>query len=387
MANLMQASNQWATRPDDERFSNMDELHAAVTGYRNISCESKPRWADLHAIPEGGEVMLQGVNGTPAKLTHWAFGQLASRAGAPGGYLRTLPPALAAACLNTGLVGRGTDTANLMFHKTETGLMLRAATSMDYTRVWNADVSERLLRLIPDGWRTPPARPCRMGQAGARLATLADTIAIPGAGGQSINVGDMIAPAGLYASDHELFIFMVNEAHPILIPGSEHPLFRGFFCWNSETGAASFGMSSFLFRGVCGNHIIWDAAAVKEMRLRHVGIVDRRAEYHLRVTLRDYSNRPASEDVARVVKSESYILGKSKEEVVDALFRLRLPALSKSTAGEAYDTTERNYPIDGNPRSAWGIAQGLTRMSQSKGFTDDRVELDRAAGKVMAIAF
>jgi hypothetical protein len=388
MANLMQASNQWATRPDDERFSTLQDLHAAVENYRRIACESKPRWADLRAIADDGAVKLQGVNGTPSNLTHWSFGQLASRAGAPGGYLRTLPAPLAAECLNTGLHARGSsDQAFLMFHKSESGLMLRAATSLEYSRIWNRDVTEKLLRLVPDGWRVPPARPCRAGQAGARPATFEDTISIPGAGGQSVRVGDMIAPAGLYASDNDCFVFMVNERKPIEIPGEQYPLYRGFFCWNSEVGASSFGMSAFLFRGACGNHIVWDSKAVREMRLRHVGIADRRAEWHLTTTLRDYTNRATSEDADRVVKAQSKILGKTKDEVIDFLFGLRLPALSRKMADEAYETTERNYPLDGSPRTAWGIAQGLTRVSQTQSYADDRVELDRAAGRVMQIAF
>jgi hypothetical protein len=40
-----------------------------------------------------------------------------------------------------------------------------------------------------------------------------------------------------------------------------------------------------------------------------------------------------------------------------------------------------------SPRSVWGITQGITAMSQHSTFADRRVELDRAAGKILSIAF
>ena len=45
----------------------------------------------------------------------------------------------------------------------------------------------------------------------------------------------MIAPAGIYASDHDMFAFLVNEEYRI-DDGSDGGLARGFFVQNSEVG-------------------------------------------------------------------------------------------------------------------------------------------------------
>jgi len=46
----------------------------------------------------------------------------------------------------------------------------------------------------------------------------------------------MISPAGIYASDHDMFSFLVNEEYRI-DDGSDGGLARGFFVQNSEVGA------------------------------------------------------------------------------------------------------------------------------------------------------
>jgi hypothetical protein len=41
-------------------------------------------------------------------------------------------------------------------------------------------------------------------------------------------------------------------------------------------GAASFGLMTFLFRAVCGNHIVWGAEDVKALKIRHNGLAPER---------------------------------------------------------------------------------------------------------------
>ena len=48
-------------------------------------------------------------------------------------------------------------------------------------------------------------------------------------------------------------------------------LFRGFILRNSDVGAAALSLDMFLFRAVCGNHIIWGFQHVAGFRRRHVG--------------------------------------------------------------------------------------------------------------------
>ncbi len=383
--NLFKASNQWSTRPDDERFASLQELHDAVCGYRASAAQAVVPFNSLRTEASDGEVMLVGKASTPARLTHRAFGQLATAIAAPGAYLRTLPATLAAQNLNHGLA-KATDRSDrqVLFHQNG-ALLTRAITSNSYTRIWNNDITSRLFNLQAAGWAVPPARPARDGQAGTRIATEADVLT--GAKhGLSVKVGDLIAPAGLYASDHDLFVFMVNDGVRISEPGNSDGLARGFFISNSETGAASFVVTRFLYRTVCGNHIVWGAKDISEFRLRHTGSADDRAFRELHGTITRYANESASMDEARISRAVSFRLGKDKDEMLDSLFGRKSLGLSRTVLAQAYQACIELEPgLD--PLSAWGMAQGLTRISQDAKYGEDRVALDRAAGKVLAIAF
>lgn len=383
---LFKASRQWADRPDDERFSSLQDLHSAVSSYRASAREATVPFNSLRTEAREGEVMLVGKSETPARMTNWSFRQIAAAVGAPASYIQTLPATLAVQNVNHGL-SKTTDRTDrqLMFHQNG-DLLVRAITSEKYTRIWNSDITSRLLDMPIHGWQVPPARPARTGQKGTRVATDADVLR--GAGfGLSINVGDEIAPAGLYASDHDMFVFMVNNDKRIAEPGNPDGLARGFMVGNSEVGASAFWFLSFLYRHVCGNHIVWGAKQVSEIRIKHIGTADDRAFAEIKGQLLKYANESANDDEARIVTAANFILGASKDEVLDKLFGIKSIGISRQLLGAAYDATVEFESDAVNPNSAWGMAQGLTRVSQDAAYADDRVAADRAAGRVLAIAF
>lgn len=383
--NLFKASNQWANRPDDERFASLQSLHDACCQYRATAAQAVVPFNSLRTEANDGEVLLVGKSNTPARLTHWAFGQLATAIAAHGAYLRTLPATLAAQNLNHGLA-KATDRSDrqVLFHQNG-ALLTRAITSNSYTRIWNNDITSRLFNFQAAGWAVPPARPVRDGQVGSRVATDADVLT--GAkSGLSIKVGDAIAPAGLYASDHDLFVFMVNDGVRISEPGNADGLARGFFISNSETGAASFVVTRFLYRTVCGNHIVWGAKQVSEFRLRHTGLANDRAFRELAGTITQYANESASDDEAKIARAYTYRLGVDKDTMLDSLFGQKALGLTRTTLASAHQACIELEPAL-DPLSAWGMAQGLTRISQDEAYGESRVAIDRAAGKVMALAF
>ena len=77
----------------------------------------------------------------------------------------------------------------------------------------------------------------------------------------------------LYASDRDVFMFLVDDTHPIevgkLSNGDPDLVFRGFYVWNSEVGKTALGLSTFLLRGVCCNRNIWGAQDVNSISVRH----------------------------------------------------------------------------------------------------------------------
>lgn len=388
MSNLYAASNQWANRPDDERFETLADLHTAVSGYKASSGTAVRRLADLRVEANAGDVQLVGKAGVPAKLTHYAFGQFANRIGAPASYLRTLPPTLAAQNLNHGLARTGTGDGDLSkesqlyFHKNGS-LVLRAVTGTGYTRIFDADITSRLLPLQDSGWRVPPARPARAGQKGTRVATEADVLRnrMPGLG---IQVGDAIAPAGLYASDHDMFAFLVNEDRTVEVEGAA--LCRGIFISNSEVGDKAFRATRFLYDAVCGNHIVWGAKDVSEVWIKHVGNAPDRAFGQLRVELRKYADASEAEDRDRITAAQQTIIASSKDEVLDKLFGLKSVGLGRKVLETAYNIAE-STPRYGNPKSVWGMVSGITEAAQLTPYADERVSIDRAAGKLLEVNF
>jgi hypothetical protein len=388
--NLYEASNQWATRPDDQRFWTLEDLLAATRRHRDSARVATVPLAALNVTPagsDGADLVVVGPTNQPARLTHWSFGQLARTAGAPADYLRRLPAPLAAANLCHGLQRRGADRANLLIHNNGS-LVVRSATSDSYSRIWDCDVVERPLGSREAGWRVPPARPSHPGAPGARPATEADVLSGTGVGGLSVKVGDLIAPAGLYASDHDLFVFMVNESRRIN-DGSPEGLSRGFFISNSEVGAAALKVTTFLYRHVCGNHIVWDATKQTEVRIVHRGNADQRFARELAAEIKTYAERAAGEDEQRIASARRLTLGPDKAAVLDTLFGKLRGIVSRHTLEEGFDRATLDAQADRtiDPRTAWGMVQGLTAYSQSLPFADERDQVDRAAGKVLAMAF
>lgn len=358
---LFKAHYQWATRPEDQRFADLDALYTATKAYAATAAEKVVPFNSLRAEAVNGEVVLVGKNNYPAQLTHWSFGQLCARVEAPANYLRELPATLAVQNINHGFKklekARENRQSQLLFHQNG-GLLCRSLNGEEYTRVWNWEIAQRLLRLQDQGWE--PARP-------------------------DFNKSDADFPA-LYASDHDMFAFVrlpnVTLQQPVVSARSEAPLYRGAIYENSEVGARAIHITRFWYNGMCGNHIIWGASNVVELSARHTGNVrSRLATFD--VALRRYAEDSASDDQQLFSRAANVRIAGNREEVIDRLFGLRAVGLSRVALNASYDAVLPEK--DGDPRTVWGMAQGITRHSQTIPYADQRNELDRAAGRVLSM--
>jgi hypothetical protein len=411
MSNLFAAHRQWAERPDDERFETIPQMLAACRDWKNHAAERVQSYGDLHfTAPDENTLALTGPKGIPAPLTNYAFRQIARRVGAPTDYLQTLPTYIVAPLLEHGMrttypkpdaltsdqitilekdpngyrakAIRGKH-ANLLFHSNGS-LVVRSMMTQDYSRIWNVDVAERLRSFEGRGWQVPPARPVRQGQKGTRRATEQDVLPkSQGGGGLSVNVGDEIAPAGLYASSHDMFAFLVNE-NRVIRDGSPGGLARGFFIRNSEVGECSLSITLFHYRSVCGNHIVWGSQDVHTIRIRHIGNASANGLLRVAADVQRFADSSASEDEARIEWARRYELGATKLEVLDTILGKVRQGITRKTLSAGYDEAEKT---EDNPRSVWGMINGLTRISQDTPFTDLRVDADEAAAKLMAVKF
>ncbi len=356
MTNLYDAHRQWAIRPPDERFDSLESLYAAVNARRHASHEQvrTVREIDIKTLGDGA----LAINGAtpPAMLTNWSFGQLCSMVGAPARYLRSLPPELATLCVRHALQKAQSET-RLLLRQPESGngmdhLVCSALTGPGYGRIWDASVIEYLMEAVNGtGWQVPPA--------------------LPITGSQN---------AGLYASDRDMFAFMVNPEDVIEVGNAR--LGRGFFCWNSETGSATFGLTTFLYNYVCQNHVVWGAEEVSELRIVHR---HKAPERFIREAIpalnRFVESRPAEDRIKdTIAKAMETKIGSTVEEVIA---RFGTDQFTKKELTDAWETGIAEHE---DVTTLWGIVQGLTAFARSRRYADRRVDLERRAGKLLTAA-
>jgi hypothetical protein len=389
---LFKASNQWMSRPNEERFWNVREGADAARAYRDQAVTSTVNYNDLRVEAGSDGLYLTGRTGASAQISNWAFGQLSSKVKAPASYLRNLPATLAAQNLNHGLKNErdADDTARLLFHRNG-GMLLRAALSDRYERIWNHELLDQIAKLENQGWRTPPARPARKDPR-TRPATQADVLATESLGGLSIKVGDPIAPAGVYVSDRDMFVILINEAMR-LDDGTDDGLISGLMLWNSEVGDKALGGMRFNLKTVCGNHIIWGASGVEQFSIRHVGDARFKTWRKLNLTMRELDDASFSEDEAIIKRSREVEIASNKQEVIETVTRFAAnkklkSELSEDRLGRAFDLAEMHRDWYGvAPTTVFGMLNGMTEVAQEEKFTAKRTKIDRAAGRILEMAF
>lgn len=355
---LTKANRQWESRPADERFGSLKAMHDAAIRFKTTARVEEIKARALRAVATSSDnIVLQADGVGEAIMNNWSFSQLAGRASAPAAYLKTLPAELAANCLNVGLEREhrgeaGDKSVQLLFG----GSTARAITSDKYSRIWNADITSRLLELEARGpWQPAPA-----AFDGSR---------------------------GLYLGDRDMFAFLVDNERRIFETGPGGGLSRGFFCWNSEVGDASFGIMTFLYEYVCGNHRVWGVQDVAEAKVIHIGKDQSGKAFDMMaVEVKKYAETSAADDELKVARCRRHVLGAKKEEVLDAIFKLKVPAITKALAGKAYDLAEQRVDWYGAPNTVWGYAGGLTEIARDLPNASDRHAIDCAAARIMDMA-
>jgi hypothetical protein len=352
------AHREWASRPPDERYASVQALHDAARARRDRTEERTIDAFEFRTEAVGSDALvLHETSGRTATLTHWSFEQLAGIAGAPPKYLRSLPATIASDAINYGLQRQGRDQHKLFADQVEPWTV-HAITSPRYARVHHDELAARVLDLMAQhpAWHLP-------------------------LGYKDGVIGAERVPSGAYLGDRDMFLFLVDGNRNLDDPtdGSQAGLFRGFMLRNSDVGAAALSLDVFLFRAVCGNHIIWGFHHVAGFRRRHIGASIHDAWSHSLREVRAALDADLVSDRTTLLRATSQELGATREKVIDSVVQ-RLD-LSRKHAVDAYAMAEQH---ETNPRSVWGYVQGLTRLSQHTSWQDTRFTLDRAASRLLA---
>lgn len=370
-------SSEWWHRPEDERYLTLDDLHDAVldrsAGSREQTVETKQ--VRVHASRDdlrGLTLTLPGEDDDPVSPTHWSFGQLCSLVGTPT-KLRRYPAVITAPALQWDLINHRQELAKVM--TTADGrIELRAVTGPDYGRIWDHEVVESVRKVTQASggtWKVPGTIDWRTLRYDPHTPVTKQSTT-------------------LYASDHDIFVFLVDDLHPIEIgklpDGSPDVVCRGFYVWNSETGARSVGISSFFFRAACQNRCIWGQEGLETVTIRHSKFASDRFARDVTPALNRYANAGTDKFLSGIKAAQAATVAESGSEGDED----RLGFLTDKAGLSAQDARKVVAAVlaeEGHPAvSVWDMIQGLTALARDKSHTDERIELERKAGKLLAKA-
>lgn len=364
-------SSEWFSRPADERYLSLSELSRSVRDRADRSRTRVVESALIHveADRNDAERLALILPGTDAAIapTHWSFGQLAGLVGAPAAYLRQLPAALAAINLQYGLTSNRAEQIKTL--ETDDGRMeLRAVTGPDYGRIFDAELVKAVQRIAGNGtgdtrWKVPGVLDWSTGIYNPRVDITKDTTT-------------------LYASDRDVFLFLVDDLNPIeagrLPDGSPDLYFRGFYCWNSEVGAKTLGMASFYLRAVCQNRNLWGVEDFEEISIRHSKYAANRFAHEAAPALLNFANSSPLPFVNGIKAARERIVARTDEDRTDFL---RRRGFSKAEAGKIIDTV---LAEEGRaPESIFDFVQGITAVARDKPHQDARLDMEAKAKKLL----
>jgi hypothetical protein len=364
-------SSEWLARPDNERYLNLPDLYEAVRGRaeRAQALTVESRTIKVEASPGHPERLALIVPGRdqPVAPTHWSFGQLCTLVGVPTSYLRQLPAALSAINLQHGLLNHRTELVKTL-EADQGRIELRAVTGPDYGRIWDHELVAAVMTIAGNGtgdtrWKVPGMLDWSTMTHNPHVDVTKETTT-------------------LYASDRDVFLFLVDDTNPIeagrLPDGSPDLYFRGFYCWNSEVGSKTLGIASFYLRAVCMNRNLWGVENFEEITIRHSKFAAQRFAHEAAPALTRFANSSPAPFVAGIKAAQQRIVARTDE---DRESFLRKNGFSKSETSKVIETVlgEENR----KPESIFDFVQGITAVARGKAHQDTRLELEGKAKRLM----
>jgi len=369
---LGRVSSEWFSRPDDQRYLSLDTLYDSVRSRseRSSTRTLETRHLRVEASRDNAERLSLVAPGreTPIQPTHWSFGQLSGLIGAPASYLRQLPAPLAGINLQHGLLSRRAELIKTL-EADDGRIDLRAVTGPDYGRIWDHELVEAVMKIAGNGtgdtrWKVPGVLDWSTMTHNPFVEVSKDTTT-------------------LYASDRDVFLFLVDDARPIeagrLPNGDPDLFFRGFYCWNSEVGSKTLGIASFYLRAVCMNRNIWGAEGFEEISIRHSKFAGNRFAHEAAPALEAFAKSSPAPFMAGIKAARSQIVARNDEDREEFL-RKRGFSKPETTKIIATVLNEEGQP----PQSIFDFVQGITAVARSKPHQDARLEMESKAAKLMA---
>lgn len=186
----------------------------------------------------------------------------------------------------------------------------------------------------------------------------------------------------LYASDRDVFLFLVDDINPIeagkLPDGSPDLYFRGFYCWNSEVGAKTLGKASFYLRAVCQNRNFWGVEDFEEITIRHSKYAASRFAHEAAPALTNFANSSPMPFINGIKASRERIVARSDE---DRTGFLRKQGFNRAETSKIIETVLNEEGR--KPESLFDFVQGITAVARDKQHQDARLDMEGKAKKLL----
>jgi hypothetical protein len=186
----------------------------------------------------------------------------------------------------------------------------------------------------------------------------------------------------LYASDRDVFLFLVDDTYPIeagrLVDGSPDLYFRGFYCWNSEVGSKTLGIASFYLRAVCQNRNLWGVEDFEEITIRHSKYAAVRFAHEAAPALESFANSSPAPFVAGIKAARERIVARTDDDRSEFL---RKRGFSKPETSRIIETVLRE---EGRPpESLFDFVQGITAVARGKEHQGARLDLEQRTKRLL----
>jgi hypothetical protein len=363
-------SQEWFSRPADQRFTSisalMDSLNARSVGMKEDVIDARDLCLVANQNDTRNLFLVPPDGGEPLGLTNHVFGQMCSLAGAPASYLREKPAFLAAVNLMDDLAVK--RDLNSMLYWNEVSREARAFTGEGYGRIMDHTLGEAVQKIAGDGtgdtcWKIP-------GQIDWSKNTY------------NPYVSATTESTTLYASDRDVFFFLVDDTHPIEIGkldnGDPDYVFRGFYAWNSEVGSRSLGIATFMLRGICMNRNLWGVEGFDSLKINHTRFAPDRFVRDAEPALNRYVKSEPNKLIAGINAAKEAIVARDDEARMAFLKSLDF---SKVQSRKILDTVERE---EGHyATSAFDFVQGITAVARTIEHQDRRLDLEKVGARIM----
>jgi len=355
------AHKQLISRPPDECYPNFPSLLRYLRRREADSIE-RAIWQDEFAADTDDGHLVVTASRQGFQLTDWSFSQVCRLSKADPDFITRLPARLAADALNCTRQWYTDEEARLLSQTSSPGVlpMARAIYSKDYARVPDLAVAELVQReatgFVPAGEVAgrhvgmPPVRP---------------------------------EASGLYASSRDMFLFLADEENAVewrpTNGGPGAAFYRFMIVANSETTARKLCYMMGLMEGICGNHLIWGAEEVVVVERRHIGDPSK-IMFLLQQAIEALRDRGTIHQDLRVLEAaKTTTFADDVEKATELLYP---KYVTKDIAARALESAIQDFHAS-LPLSVWNVVRGLTRVSQEIPYEDRRLEVDKAAGRIL----